>query len=298
PANEPFSDGMSEELMTALARIEGLRVTARTSAFRFKGKAVDVREIGSKLNVGYVLEGSVRRAGPHLRVSAQLINTATGYHLWSDEYDRDARDVFTVQDEIARAIVGALRLKLSAAANVALVKPSTENPEAHDLYLQGRYFFARRADSASLRKAQEYFARAIAKDPSYALAYAGLSDAYSHRAVFGYVAPSAVRAKAKDAVLRALALDSTLVEAHTSLAFISLFYDWDWVTAGREFDRALALDPRYPPAHLFHAWYFVATDRTNDSVDEVRTAVKLDPFDIVTNTRLASMLFYARRYED
>src|SRR5947208_558074 len=265
PVNEPFSDGMAEELMTALARIDGLRVTARTSAFSFKGKAVDVREIGSKLNVGYVLEGSVRRAGSQLRVSAQLINAATGYHLWSDEYDRDARDVFAVQDEIARAIVGALRVKLSGAATTALVKPPTENPEAHDLYLKGRYFFAKR-DSTSLRKAQDFFGQAIQKDSSYALAWSGLSDAYSHIGVFGYVPPRAVYAKAKAAALRALELDSALAQAHTSLGFIALFYDWDWPTAGRQFDRALALDPRYPDAHLFHGWYFVATNRIDDAI--------------------------------
>jgi len=297
PNNEPFSDGMSEELITALAKVEGLRVTARTSAFSFKGKEVDVREIGNKLNVGYVLEGSVRRAGPRLRVSAQLINATTGYHLWSDEYDRDAGDVFAVQDEITRAIVGALRLKLSGAANAALVKPATGNAEAHDLYLQGRYFFAKR-DSTSLRKAQDYFERAIADDPSYALAYAGLSDAYSHRAVFGYVPPHDIHSKAKDAALRALALDSTLAEAHTSLGFIDLFLEWDWATAGRELDRALALDPRYPDAHLFHGWYFVATNRMDDAIREVQTAVNLDPFSSVNNARLASMLFLARRYDD
>src|SRR5438309_3456099 len=297
PNDEPFSDGMSEELITALAKIAELRVTARTSAFSFKGKAVDVREIGSKLNVNYVLAGSVRRAGPQLRVSAQLINATTGYHLWSDEYDRDARDVFAVQDEIARAIVGALRVKLSGAANAALVKPSTENPEAHDLYLKGRYFFTKR-DSASLRKAADYFERAIQKDSSYALAWAGLSDAYSHIGVFGYVSPRAVYANAKAAALRALALDSALAEAQTSLGFIALFYDWDWPTAGRELDRALALDPRYPDAHLFHGWYFVATNRMDDAIREVQTAVNLDPFSSVNNARLASMLYYARRYNE
>jgi len=296
-ANEPFSDGMSEELITALAKVEGLRVTARTSAFSFKGKEVDVREIGNKLNVSYVLEGGVRRAGSQLRVSAQLINAATGYHLWSDEYDRDARDVFAVQDEIARAIVGALRVKLSGTANATLVKPSTGNPEAHDLYLQGRYFFARR-DSTSLRKAQDYFEGAIQRDSSYALAWAGLSDAYSHIGVFGYVPPRAVYAKAKAAALRALALDSALAEAHTSLGFIALFYDWDWPTAGRQLDRALALDPRYPDAHLFHGWYFVATNRIDDAIREVQTAVNLDPFSSVNNARLASMLFLARRYDE
>jgi len=298
PNNEPFSDGMSEELTTALAKVAGLNVAARTSAFSFKGKNLDVREIGSRLNVGYVLEGSVRRAGSRLRVSAQLINAANGYHLWSDEYDGDAKDVFAVQDTIARAIVGVLQVKLTGQVGAPLVKRSTGNPEAHDLYQQGRYFFARRADPASLRKAQEYFERAIQKDSSYTLAWSGLSDAYSHSSVFGYVPPGAVYAKAKAAALRALALDSTLVEVHTSLGFIALFYEWDWATARREFDQAVALDPRYPPAHLFRGWYFVGIDRINDAVDEVRTAVSLDPFDLVTNTRLASMLVYAGRYEE
>src|SRR5437773_4023534 len=232
-----------------------------------------------------------------MRVSVQLINAETGYHVWSDEYDRDTRDVFAVQDEIARAIVGALRVRLSGAAGGSLVKRSTGSPEAHDLYLQGRYFFARR-DSTSLRKAQDYFERAIQKDSSYALAWAGLSDAYSHIGVFGYVPPRAVYAKAKAAALRALALDSTLAGAHTSLGFITLFYDWDWPTAGRHFDRALALDPRYPDAHLFHGWYFVATNRMDDAIREVQTAVNLEPFSSVNNARLSSMLFYARRYTE
>jgi hypothetical protein len=188
-------------------------------------------------------------------------------------------------------------VRLTAVASVSLVKHSTENPEAHDLYLRGRYFFSKR-DSASLRKAQDYFARAIDKDSGYALAYAGLSDCYSHASVFGYVAPRDIYPQAKAAALHALALDSTLVEGHTSLGFIALFLEWDWATAKREFDQALALDPRYPPAHLFHGWYFVATDRVNDAVDEVRTAVRLDPFDKVTNTRLSSILFYARRYDE
>src|SRR5437879_2296935 len=229
PNDEPFSDGMSEELITALAKIAELRVTARTSAFSFKGKAVDVREIGSELNSNYVLAGSVRRAGPQLRVSAQLINATTGYHLWSDEYDRDARDVFAVQDEIARAIVAALAVKLSGTATKAVVERPTEKPEAHDLYLKGRYFFTKR-DSASLRKAADYFERAIQKDSSYALAWSGLGDAYSHTGVFGYVPPRAVYAKAKAAALRALALDSAAAPAHPPLGFIALFHDWHWPT--------------------------------------------------------------------
>jgi len=297
PNNEPFSDGMSEELTSALGKIRELNVAARTSAFSFKGENLDVREIGRRLNVGYVLEGSVRRAGSRLRVSAQLINAANGYHLWSDEYDGDAKDVFAVQDQIARSIVGALRLTLTGPVGAPLVKRSTGSPEAHELYLRGRYFFARR-DSASLRKARDYFEQAIEKDSSYALAWSGLSDAYSHRGVFGYVPYRDVYAKAKAAALQALALDSTRAEAHTSLAFIVLFYEWDWRTAGRELDRAIALDPRYPDAHLFRGWYFVATNRIGDAVRELESAVNLDPFSVVNNARLASMLFYARRYNE
>ena len=297
PNDEPFSDGMSEELTGALAKIRELNVAARTSAFSFKGKNLDVREIGSRLNVRYVLEGSVRRAGSRLRVRAQLIDAANGYQLWSDEYDGDTKDVFAVQDQIARSIVGALQLTLTGPVGAPLVKRSTGSPEAHELYLRGRYFFARR-DSASLRKARDYFERAIQIDSSYALAWSGLSDAYSHRGVFGYVPYRDVYAKAKAAALRALALDSTRAEALTSLAFIALFYDWDWQTAGRELDRALALDPRYPDAHLFHGWYFVATNRIDDAVSELQSAVNLDPFSVINNARLASMLFYARRYND
>src|SRR6184192_950890 len=298
-ANRPFSYGMSEELSTALGKVEGLRVLARSGVIRFRGKDVSPQEIGRQLHARYVLDGGVRIGGTRRRVSAQLIDVAKGNEIWSEEYDRDARDrdVFAVQDEITRAIVAALRVHLSGPASGSLVKRSTESPEAHDLYLQGRYFFAKR-DSASLRKAQDYFESAIHKDSTYALAWSGLSDAYSHRAVWGYVPPRAVYAKAKAAALRALALDSTLAGAHTSLGFIALFYDWDWPTAGRELDRALALDPRYPDAHLFHGWYFVATNRMDDAIREVQTAVNLDPFSSVNNARLASMLYYARRYNE
>ncbi|HMA38595.1 MAG TPA: hypothetical protein VKP10_00870, partial [Gemmatimonadales bacterium] len=297
PKDEYFSDGMSEELMTALARIPGLRVTPRTSAFSFKDKAATAPEIGRALQVQWLLEGAVRHSAGRIRVTTRLVLAAKDSQAWSDEYERDAGDVFAVQDEIAHAVIDTLRVRLAGGPGMALVKRSTGSTEAHDLYLQGRYFFAKR-DSAALRRAQDFFARAIARDSGYALAYAGLSDCYSHASVFGYVAPRDIYPQAKAAALRALALDSTLVEVHTSLGFIALFLEWDWATAKREFDQAVALDPRYPPAHLFHGWYFVATDRMNDAVDEVRTGVRLDPLDKVTNTRLASMLFYARRYDE
>lgn len=295
-SDEYFGDGMSEELITALSRIPTLRVAARTSAFSFKHKGLTAPAIGRALQVSALLEGSVRRSGNRVRVHAQLVNAADGYELWSDVYERDARDVFAVQDEIARAIVGALQVKLGGGASTSLVKRSTESSEAHDLYLQGRYFFAKR-DSASLRKARAYFAQAIAKDSGYALAYAGLSDAYSHSSVFGYVPPLDVYAKAKGAAQRALALDSSLAEVHTSLGFLALFFEWDWPTAARELDQALALNPGRTEPHLFKGWYYVATGRPSEAINEVREAVRLDPFWPVVNIRLADMLYFARRYD-
>ncbi|HEX7023765.1 MAG TPA: protein kinase, partial [Gemmatimonadales bacterium] len=297
--NEAFSDGVADELTTALGQVEGLSVSARTSAFSFKGKGLTAPEIGRQLRVRYVVGGSVQRADRRRRVSVQLTDVASGRELWAGKFDHDVltSDVFVVQDSMARSIIRELRLKLPLGVDGVSPKRPTNSPEAYALYQQGRYFFEKR-DSASLRKAQEYFERAIALDPSYARAYAGLSDAYSHSSVFGYAAPQALFPRAKEAASRALALDSTSVEAHTSQAFISLFYDWDWAEAGRHFDRALALDSRYPPAHLFRAWYFVALDRLEDAVSEARLATELDPFSLVSNARLASMLTYSHRYAE
>ncbi len=294
PANEPFSDGMADELTTQLGRVDGLSVTPRTSAFSVKGRHLSPRDIGQKLGVRYLVGGSVRRAGNQIRIRAELIDVVTGTAPWSDEYDGQANGTFTVQDSIASAIMTHLRLHLSPTANEAMTGRRTGDAEAHDLYLQGRYFFEKR-DSVSLRKAQEFFERAIRRDSSYALAYAGLADAYSQSSVFGYVAPGQVYAKAKAAAIRALALNPNLVEVHTALGFLALFFDWDWPAAGRELDRAIALDPRYPLAHLIHAWYFVATDSADRAVTAARRAVELDPFSVIARARLIDMLLFAHR---
>ena len=294
--DEYFSDGMTGELTAALGRIPGLQVAARTSAFSFKRKQATAQTIGRALQVGSLVEGVVRRSGNRIRVEAQLINAADGYQLWADQYERDVKDVFAVQDEITRAIVGALQVKLAGSPGTPLVKPSTDNPEAHDLYLRGRYFFAKR-DSVSLRKAREYFLGAIARDSAYALAYAGLADSYSHYSVFGFATPRDVYLDAKTAALRALALDSTLAEVHTSVGFIALFLEWDWRTAQRELERALALNPNYAEAHLFHGWYFVATGRLDDAVNEAREAVRLEPFWPIGHVRLSDMLLFAGHYD-
>jgi serine/threonine-protein kinase len=297
--NEPFSDGIADELTTALGKVDQLSVMARTSAFGLKRKGLEAREIGRQLRVQYVLEGSVQRATNRRRVRADLIDIASGKEVWSDNFENDALngDVFAVEDSISRSIVRQLLPHIPQSAITSAARHGTESPEAHDLYLQGRYFLEKR-DSVGLTTAQRYFERAISKDTMYALAYAGLSDAYSHQSVWGYVFPRVNFPKAKVYAARALALDSTLAEVHNSLAFISYFYDWNLQAAGAEFQKAINLNPNYPPAHLFYAWYFTSSDSMPAAIRESRRAVELDPFSSLDNLRLVSFLFYDRRYTE
>jgi serine/threonine-protein kinase len=301
-ANEPFSDGMSDEITTALGRVRGLHVAARSSAFGFKGKAVVPRDIGRQLQVQYVLDGGVRVSGNQRRVSVQLINVADGNEVWSDDYDRDARDpdVFAVQDSIARAIVASLRVHLSAPARAALTSRSTENPEAHDLYLKGRFFWNQRGSGGqvALQRAIGFFEQAIAIDSSYARAWAGLADAYSMLPGFGTAPPAAAFPKAKAAAQHAVTLDSTIAEAHASLGIVSVFYDWDWERAGREFDRALAIDSTEARTHQFRAIYFTAVGRVDSALVEWRTAQRLDPLSPIVNARVGTSLAQARRFAE
>ena len=295
--NEYFSDGMTEELITALGKVEGLRVAARTSAFAFKGTEADVREIGAKLNVGTVLEGSVRRAGRRLRLTAQLVSTKDGYHIWSEEYDRELADVFAVQDELARAIVGALRVTLQRPAGAALVKAGTADLEAHDLYLQGRFQWNRRTYESML-EAVRYFKRAIARDSTYAEAYAGLAETY---VLFPtYAVSSAVEAfpQARSAALRALTLDSTLGNAHATLGVVREQYEYDWAGAERELRRAIALDPGYATAHQWYAEYLSATGRDAEARLEAERAVALDPLSAVIRVDQALALARGRHLEE
>ena len=296
--DEYFSDGMSEELITALHAVPGLRVAARTSAFAFRDRNVNASEIGKELNVATLLEGSVRRAGSRVRVNAQLIDAADGYQLWAEEYERDIKDVFAVQDEISRSIVRALQVTLAEATNTPLVRRSTASPEAHDLYLKGRYFFGLRTEPGLLRRSAEYFEEAVRADSLYASAYSGLSDASSVLAIWGYDAPREGFSQAKAAAQRALLLDSTLAEAHTSLGIISLYYDWNWPAAEQELARAIALDPQYGPAHLFQAWHSIIVGTPADALREVQQAIELDPLSVILNTRWATMLYYAHRYDE
>ena len=295
--DDALAEGISEEIAATIGRLPGLSVKAPRSAFSFKGKNLAVRDIGDALGVRYLVDGSFQRVENQMRVRVQLVAAANDSIIWSNEYDRPFGDVFAMQDEIARGIASELRVYLGAAGSGALARRSTVNPEAHALYLRGRYLFERR-DSSSLRKAREYFEQAIEKDSGFALAYAGLSDSYSHAATFGYERARESMPKARTFAQRALELDSSLVEVHSSLAFISLFYDFDFPTAGREFAKALTINPKYHSAHLWRAWYYLAVDSADAAVEEARTAVSLEPFMIVPNVRLVTFLYLTKRYAE
>jgi TolB-like protein/Tfp pilus assembly protein PilF len=292
--NEYFSDGITEELIHALANVEGIRVSSRTSAFAFKGKDVGVRKISEELNVATVLEGSVRREGGSVRVTAQLVNAADGYHIWSKTYDRELRNMFALEDELARSIAQALAPRLGAREPAALVRPPTASTAAHDDYLKGRYVWNQRTPE-SLRKAISFFQQAIAEDPSYALAYAGLADSYL---LLNHYAPSPsaeLLPKAKAAARRALELDGTLAEAHASLGQIG-YTEYDLSTAERELRRAIQLDPRYATAHHWYAVLLGERGRVTEARTEIDRARQLDPTSLIINYISALLHNWAHEY--
>jgi TolB-like protein/DNA-binding SARP family transcriptional activator/Tfp pilus assembly protein PilF len=297
--DEYLSDGIAEELSDALSRAGDLRVTSRTSAFAFKNKFTDARAIGRALGAAALVEGSVRRDGATLRLTVQLIDAETGYHRWSRTYERNLADVLAVEDEIARSIADELRVELGAngAPGRSLAAHATRSVDAYRLYLQGRYFWNRRTAEA-IERAIGYFQQAIAADSAYASAYAGLADCYNVLAGQTYSSPAITFPKAKAAALRALALDSTLVEAHVALAFADLFGEWNGSGARRELDRAVSLDPGYASARLYRAFYFLAIGRPADAVTEARHAQALDPLSLIINARVGFMLVMAHRFDD
>jgi TolB-like protein/tetratricopeptide (TPR) repeat protein len=293
---EYFCDGMTEEIIDALSKIGGIRVVARTSSFAFKGKQQDIREIGKKLNVAAVLEGSVRKDGNRLRVTAQLNSVADGYHLWSETYERELKDVFTVQDEISRAIVNTLQLKLSG----RIIQPnsSPENVETYELYLQGRYHWSRwRTEGAE--QAIHYFEAAIQKDPKYAPAYAGVAYSYCWLGFFGALPPSEAMPKARQAAEKALSLDDSLAAAHTALAYVKALYEFDWPVAEREFKRAIELNAGDADAHFgYGIAYLSPQGRLDDAVREMQKARDLDPLSPVQANYLGlAYQFVGRRAE-
>ncbi|HXN47391.1 MAG TPA: hypothetical protein VN893_12170 [Bryobacteraceae bacterium] len=289
---EYFSDGLTEEVIDALSRVPDLRVVARTTAFAFKGKAADIRQIGRQLNVTAVLEGSVRRSGDELRITAQLNRVADGYHLWSRTYDRHLRDVFAVQSEISQAISDQLR------AGQIPHRERTGNLEAYRLYEEGRYLFNQFQPPDSDYKAIERYQQAIRLDPNYAAAYSGVADAYAYLAENFVVAPRDVMPKAQSAAERAVALDDDSAEAHTSLGIVKLDYERDRAGAEREFLRAMQLNPGSGYTHHWYAHSLEAQGRLPEAMKEMRAALDLDPLDIPINWDIASELLWAGRYDE
>ncbi|MCG8607679.1 protein kinase, partial [bacterium] len=286
---EYFGDGMAEAVINALGQIPGLKVSARTSAFQFKGGEDDIQTIGEKLGVAAVLEGSVAKSGNKLRVTAQLVKVADGFHLWSDTYDRELTDIFAIQDDLSRSIVEALRVELSSDETEISRKGHTTNVEAYNLYLKGRYFWNRRTEEG-LRKSIDYFQQTIDKDPTYALAYTGLADAYNMLALWQYQPPREAFPRAKSAAKKALEIDDSIAEAHTALAYVKNYYDWDWPGAERSFKRALALNPNYAIAHHWYSDLLAGLGRHKDARIERDKALELDPLSLIIN--IASGLNY------
>jgi serine/threonine-protein kinase len=297
PDQEYFCDGIAEELINALTQIKDLLVVARTSAFSFKGKDVDTEEIGKKLKVNHILEGSVRKAGERLRITAQLINVEDGYHLWSERYDRKMEDIFAIQDEVTLAIVDKTKLKLLGKEKEKLVKRYTEKSEAYNLYLKGRYFWNKRTGDG-VKKAIEFFQEAIESDPSYAPAYSGVADCFNVMGFLGLSPPREVFPKAKAAALKALEIDNDLPEAHTSVGYICMIYDWDWETAEKSFKWALELNPGYAVARQYFAAYLGIMGRFNECLSEVKQAVETDPLSVRLHAELGNYLYWAGRLDE
>jgi TolB-like protein/tRNA A-37 threonylcarbamoyl transferase component Bud32/Flp pilus assembly protein TadD len=293
--DEYFSDGMSDELASALMKVRDLRVAARSSAFTFKGKNVDAREVGEKLDVATVLEGTVRRSGDKLRVTAQLVNASDGLVRWSERYEREAKDVFAVQDDITTAIVAALKLTLGTGAVAGSKAGRTEDAEAYDLYLRGRFLVLKQTEDG-LRKSLDYFAKALEKDPGYAPAYAGTALAHMWLAD-AFAPPREEEPKAKAAALKAIELDSTNAEAHTYLGLVKWFYDWEFENFDVEFRRALQLNPNSMEAHTFYALALCSMGRWDEGIAEADRAMQLDPLAPMPSWMRESCLVSSRQYD-
>jgi len=294
---EYFADGITDALTTELAQIGSLRVISRTSATQFKGSRESLPQIGRDLKVDALVEGTVARAQGRVRVTAQLIAVSSDHHLWARTYERDVQDVLALQDEVARDIAEEIRIKLTPQERSLLTQVHAVDPEAHDAYLRGRYWWSKR-DAEGEWKGLDYFQLAIAKDPNYALAYAGVADSYIVLGHHGRLPPKEALPKARQAALKALELDPSLAEAHASLAIVKLSSDWDWPGAEREFKQAISLNPNYATAHHWYSHHLLAMGRFDEAVSELERARDLDPYSIPINDFLGITLYSARRYDD
>ena len=296
PEQEYFSDGMTEALITDLARIGALKVISRTSAMRYKGTDKPLNQIAQELKVDTVLDGSVLKAGNRVRITAQLIKAETDEHLWAESYERDMQDVLLLQSEIARAVAQRVQVKLTPKDSTRLSRVQTVDPEVHQLYLKGRFFWAK-FTSDSLTKSIELFQKAIEREPGYAPAYAGLADAYNIITFFGASAPREVAPKAKAAATKALALDETLPDAHATLGWIKGNYDWEWLDAEEHFQRALELNPGSSNVSVYYSSLLSLLGRHQEAIRETQRALVLDPLSVLDHVTLGRHLFFAGHYD-
>ena len=297
PDNTYFAEGIQEEILTRLAKIADLKVISRTSTQHFKSSPDNLPQIAKQLGVANILEGSVQKVSDQVRVNVQLINATTDAHLWAESFDRKLTDIFAVESDIATTIAETLQAKLTGSEKTAIAKRPTANTEAYELYLKGRFFWNKRT-GADLRTAIEYFNQALGKDPGYALAYAGLADSYGLLNVYGAASPANSFPQAKAAAKKALELDDTLAEAHTSLALVLNDYDFDFEQSLKEFERAIQLNPNYATAHQWSARPLLALGQFDRAIAESKRAVELDPLSLVINTDLGTDYLVARRFDE
>jgi TolB-like protein/Tfp pilus assembly protein PilF len=296
PEQEFFADGMTEQLIKDLSKIRALRVISRTSVMQYRGTRKPLPQIARELGVDAVVEGSVMRSGNQVRITAQLIHARNDQHLWAESYDRDLSEVLALQREVARTIAGEIRVTVAPQEQAQLAAVRRVDPEVHQLVLRGQYY-GNKGDEDDLNRAIDYYQQAIAKDPSYAPAHAGLAFAYGGLASI-YQPPREVMPKAKAAALQALELDDTLADAHVTLAAVLLFYDWDWPEAEKHLKRAVGLNPSSAAAHLQYGNYYAALGRPQESLAEIRLAQTLDPLSLVIQANLLFSLIGARQFDE
>ena len=293
---EYLSDGITESLINNLSQLPNLRVMACSTVFRYRGKDTDPQKIGNDLHVEAVLSGRLLQQGNMLIIHAELMDVKTGAQLWGGQFNRNAEDVLALQDELSQEIAEKLRLKLTGEDKQRLARRNTNDAEAYRLYLKGRYYWNRRSPEG-IQEAINCFQQAIDQDPTYALAYAGLADAYVYLSFFNVVPPRDAMSRAKTAAAKALEIDDRLAEAHVSLGYIGYTYDWDWPEAGMHFDRALALNPTYVRAHIFYPFYLSSLGRSQEALAVAKSALDLDPASATLSHNLAVQFYLARQFD-
>jgi serine/threonine-protein kinase len=292
-----FCDGLTEEIINTLSRVEKLRVVSRTSSFQFKGKETDIRNIGEKLGVQHILEGSIRRSADKVRISVQLTSVRDGFLIWSEQYEKEKSDLFSLQDEISRDIVKTLKIKLTGAEESQVFRHYTDSLDAYSAYLKGRYSWNIRTRT-EIKRSVDFYKQAIERDSRYAPAYAGLADTYITLGMYSAYPPGKVMPHAKKAALRALQIDENLAEAHVPLGCIYSVYDWNWKKAGEEFKRSLELSPHYAFAHHWYAInYLTPLKRFDEAIAEIKQALVYDPLSLIINATVGLVFYYGRQYD-